>query len=124
MKIYDIIFYYIYRSLRKSFFQGSPEFVSALILGNLLFFNLLSLISIVEIVLNDFQIDLEKQQLIFIYLLMLFVNLIYFYKGNKYQKIVDRYREDKKEVHKKRGFLVFMFSLLSIIIMFLTISLK
>ena len=105
-------------------FQGSPVYVALLILSGLLFLNLLTLLNLAEALDIIKKVDLVKTDLIIAYFSILALNLLYFFTDKTHSKIIEKYNNTEPQKHKIRRALVIIYTVLSFVLVFVSVSWK
>lgn len=120
MFLYHRLYYYYCRSLIKTKIEGSPEFVAALILSFMIFINIISGLNILEDTIKLNWKNIDKEVIITAYVILNLINLLYFYSKKRYQIIFSSNEKIEDNIHKFRGIIVLAYSILSIILLFVT----
>ena len=126
MKLYNIIFFYIYRSLLKSNLRDSPVLFATMMFSGLQSFTIFAFIKILEGMLNTKITPNETGtfELIVFYVLVLIPNLIYIYTKKKYSKIIEQLGKADEKTWKRRRFFVILYVALTFLFVFASVSLR
>ena len=119
MKIYNIIFFYFYRSLLKSNWKDFPVFFATMMFSSFQAINIMVVAKVIELILEIKFLPVEASKLLIIYVLVLMPNFIYVYSRKRYDEIIKKLEEADEKTWKRRRFLVILYAALSLIFVYL-----
>ena len=126
MRIYKIIFFYIYRSLLKSNLKDTPVYFATLIFSGLQGCNIVTLVKLIEGLL-DTKITPDQTgtfELIVFFTLVLIPNLVYIYTKKKYKEIIEEFEQVNEKIWKRRRLLVLLYAVLSFVFLYASVLFK
>ena len=126
MRIYKIIFFYIYRSLLKSNLKDTPVYFATLIFSGLQGCNIMTLVKVIERLL-DTKITPDQTgtfELIVFFTLVLIPNLVYIYTKKKYKEIIEEFEQVDEKNWKRRRLLVLLYAILSFVFLYASVLFK
>ncbi len=123
MKLYNIIFFQLYKSLLKSGERDIPVFVAIVLINLLISFNLLTLLSIIRFFLQDSILLFTKLEILLVYFILLSQNLLYFLRKKKYKSIIKNLNQVDENIKRKRVLYFWIYAIGTHIAFFVSASL-
>ena len=128
INFYNLLFFHIYQSILKSGDRKTPVATAILVLSVIEFFNLLSLLLIVDMTLFDVMkvFDLFNRNLLALFIggVIFILNLLFLYSNNRYYEIICQYSNRLLSQRKKGARITFAYGLGSILLVFILAPLR
>ncbi len=125
-KAYFYLFFVIYSVIKKTPNKDIAEWVAVILIALLLIFNIFCIIYLTDI--NDFIIQNLKFNMklfyLFLFFIILYMNVILFLKGERYKAIVNKFSLMHFKIKFIMSFAVLLYIVCTIFVLILAIELK
>jgi hypothetical protein len=123
VNFYNIIFYQLYKSLLKVGEKDIPIFSAIFVFSFLIYLNLLTLMTIIQLIFPIYNVKLSKIEFLLIYVITIIINLIYFAVKKRYNLIIQNLNGAVGKQNKQRFIYVSIYVCMTFLSFFILVSL-